>query len=214
MKRTGFFISFLIITAAFFALQLCNPPEPSGNIKPEKFWREQNEKELFSLQQKYEKSLSTLQTINNSLKKELTVTKSKLKSSKLKQHLSEVKILALAEKDSGNNVVEELSKCDSLKAEVISYIHQVDSTEALYDSTIVQLENLLAIKDTSLIVCKASYDQLKEITEDNLRRELRLTADLEQAIKVQKRKTLQNKLLAGGFLILSGILTSILIIKK
>lgn len=214
MKRLTILICFLLLGSLFCTFQTCDPIVRVPDLKPEKYWHEQNEKELFSLQQKYEKNLSALQTINDSLIKELALTKAKLKSSKLKQHLSEEKILALAEKDSSNNVVEELSNCDSLKAEVISYIHQVDSTEAMYDSTIGQLENLLAIKDTSLIVCKSGYDQLKQITEDNLRREQRLTADLEQAIKVQKRKTWQNKLLAGGFLILSGILTSILIIKR
>ena len=214
MKRLTILIAFLILGSLFCTFQTCDWVERIPDLTPEKYWREQNEKEMFSLNQKYQQNLALLQFRNDSLTKELAITKSKLKSSKLKQQVSELKVLALAKKDTSTNVTEELSNCDSLKKEVIAYVHQVDSTQALYEGTIAQLESLLAIKDTSLIVCKTSYNDLKQINEDNLRREQRLTADIEQSIKVQKRKTWQNKLLAGGFLILSGILTSILIIKK
>lgn len=214
MKRLSIIFSLIILNAVFCTFQICTPKQTYPDTKVENHWRENNEKEMFALDHKYNHNLSVLQERADSLQKELSKTKSSLTLSKQKLRSSELKLFSLAQKDTSSNVIEQLSDCDSLKAEVIAYVNQVDSTRNLYDSTISQLQSLVAVKDTSLFVCKASYDKLKILSEDNLRREQRLTEELEQSIKVQKRKTLQNKFLSAGFLILSGIVTSILIKAK
>jgi hypothetical protein len=214
MKRIGVLISFLIITAAFCLLQLCSPPENQVDLKPEKYWKEQNEKYMLSLNQRYQQNLSALQSRNDSLIMGVKELKIRLNSSKIKLRATESRLLALANNDKDTITTDELSNCDSLKAEVICYVYEMDSTHALYDSTIVQLEKVVAVKDSSLRLCKSSYSELKQISEDNLRREQRLTEELEKALKIQKRKTIQNSFLTGGFLILSGIVGSILIRGK
>ena len=214
MKRLSIIFSLIILCAVFCTFQICTPLQRFPDTKAESYWREQNEKQMLLLNRNYQRNLSDLQKCNDSLNKALDATKSKLRASKSKLRLTENKLLSLAQSDANYNVVEELSDCDSLKQEVVSYIHQVDSTRTLYDSTISHLQNLVAIKDTSLTICTASYSELNRIAEDNLRREQRLTEQLQQSIKVQKRKTLQNKFLAAGFLVLSGIVTTIIIKGK
>lgn len=214
MKRTSITIALCLIAVLLFTLQLCNPTDSFHDVKGEQYWREQNEKEMTRLNQVYQKNLSDLQTKNDSLKKELKQTAEKLKVSKLKQRLSEQKVLALAQPDTSSSVEDQLSSCDSLRAEVINYVNHVDSTQAHYDTTIVQMQEIITVKDSGLKICETSYEKLKEISEDNLRREQRLTDELQKAVKQNKRKTIQNKILAGGFLLLSGIAATIFINRK
>ena len=91
------------------------------------------------------------------------------------------------------------------------FANLVDTTQSNYEKNITQLNNLLAVKDSQIVVCAASYSQLKNITDENLQREQKLTEDLNTAYKQQRKNRIQNKFLAAGFLILSGITTTLLI---
>lgn len=213
MKPISILITVLITVALCFSLRECNK-ESSYNIKGEQYWQQQNAKAASVLNQKYEQSLSALASKNDSLMKQLSFTKTKLNVLKQQQHATGIKITALAQNDSRLTIAQQLSNCDSLKTEALNYIKQADSTQALYDSTIVQLENVIAVKDTSLNICKRTYEELSRINEDNLRRGQKLTDALEKSVKQDKRKRIQNKFLAGGLLVLSGITTSFLINAK
>ena len=203
-----------MIAAVLCTLQLCHK-ESFHDVKGEQYWREQNEKLSAGLNITYEKKLSVLQVRNDSLIKQLNFTKSKLSASKLKQHVSELKVLTLAEKkDSSNNVVEELRDYDSLKVEAVNYVHEADSTQAYCDSAMTQMQNIISVKDTALKICETGYEKLKEISEDNLRREQRLTDELDKAVRTNKRKIVLNKFLTGGFLILSGVAAAVLLNAK
>lgn len=124
----------------------------------------------------------------------------------------EVQTVAVAEKKSDTLSIEQfLNDCDSLKQQTLAYVAWVDSTQSIYESNISQLENMVAIKDSQVVICRASYLQIKGLLDENLERERKLSDDLNTAYKSQRKKVLQNKLLAGGMLILSGIATTLYI---
>jgi len=214
MKRITITIALCLIATVLFTLQLCSPTDSFHDVKGEQYWRERNEKEMILLNKKYEKDLSDLQAKNDSLKRELAKTTQRLKASKLKQHLSEQKVLALAQPDTSSSIEDQLNNCDSLKAEVICYVRKVDSTQAYYDTAMVQLQNVIGIRDTAISMCQANYEKLKAISEDNLRREQRLTDELQKSVGQNKRKVIENKILAGSILLLSGFAATILLKGK
>lgn len=143
---------------------------------------------------------------------ELKQTQYKLKVAKLKLEQSKFDVVTLAKKDTGGeSEVQKLSDCDSLKAQVLAFANLVDSTQTDYEKDISKLNNLLAIKDSQIVVCDSSYSMLKNIADENLQREQKLTEDLNTAYKQQRKNRIQNKFLAAGFLILSGLTTTLLI---
>jgi hypothetical protein len=142
----------------------------------------------------------------------LSVTQSKLKTTKFKLNQSQIALVALAEKKSDTLSFEALlNDCDSLKQQTLAYVAWVDSTQSIYETNLVQLQEMVATKDSQIVICSASYAQIKGLLDDNLERERKLTEDLNTAYKSQRRKVLQNKLLAGGMLLLSGIATTLYI---
>ncbi len=210
MKRVPLVILFTaLITGLFLTLSTCNTGE---KVKPDKTEIIKAEVKADGIDNTYNKALEKLQTHSDSLQKELSATQNKLKVTKFKLNQSQVALVALAEKKSDTLSIEQLlNDCDSLKQQTLAYVAWVDSTQSIYESNISQLENMVAIKDSQVVICRASYSQIKGLLDENLERERKLSDDLNTAYKSQRRKVLQNKLLAGGMLILSGIATTLYI---
>lgn len=210
MKRVPLVILFTaLITGLFLSLSTCNTGE---KVKPDKTEINKTEVKAESIDKSYNVAFEKLKTYSDSLQKELSFTQSKLKATKFKLNESQTALVALAEKKSDTLSFEQLlNDCDSLKQQTLLYITWVDSIQTIYDTNIVQLQEMVAIKDSQIVVCNSSYAQLKGLLDENLERERKLTEDLNTAYKSQRRKVLQNKLLAGGMLILSGIATTLYI---
>lgn len=81
----------------------------------------------------------------------------------------------------------------------------------VYENKVDLTENLVAIRDSEIVICNRSYSQLKDFIDEQARREQKLTEDLNTLLKQQKKKRLQNRLLAGGMLFISGIATTLFI---
>ncbi|MGQ0829338.1 MAG: hypothetical protein ACT4ON_13200 [Bacteroidota bacterium] len=170
------------------------------------------EAELKAIESKYQSEMFVLQNKCDSLENELDQTKVKLSDYKFKLGISKNEVLNSAKKDTiGKTVTERLSDCDSLKKQVIDFVAIVDSTTCTYETAIYEYEDLLATQTKQIVICDSSFLQVKNLMEENLMRERKLTQDLQTAYKQQRRKKLQNKLLAGGILILSGISTTLYI---
>lgn len=210
MKRVPLVILFTaLITGLFLSLSTCNTGE---KVKPDKTEIIKASEKAERIETNYKTAFESLKTHSDSLQKELSATQSKLKVTKFKLNQSQVALVALAEKKSDTlNVEQLLNDCDSLKQQTLAYVAWVDSTQSIYESNISQLENMVAIKDSQVVICRASYLQIKGLLDENLERERKLSDDLNTAYKSQRRKVLQNKLLAGGMLILSGIATTLYI---
>lgn len=210
MKRVPLVILFTaLITGLFLLLSTRNTGE---KVKPDKTEINKTEVKAESIYNSYNVAFEKLKTHSDSLQKELSFTKSKLKATKLKLSQSQTALVTLAKKKSDTlSFVQLLNDCDSLKQQTLAYVAWVDSTQSIYDTNIVQLQEMVAIKDSQIVVCNSSYAQLKGLLDENLERERKLTEDLNTAYKSQRRKVLQNKLLVGGMLILSGIATTLYI---
>ncbi|MCA0429070.1 MAG: hypothetical protein LCH32_01055 [Bacteroidetes bacterium] len=210
MKRVPLVILFTaLITGLFLSLSTCNTGE---KVKQDKTEIIKASEKAERIDTDYKAAFESLKTHSDSLQKELSVTQSKLKVTKFKLNQSQVALVALAEKKSDTLSFEQLlNDCDSLKQQTLAYVAWVDSTQTIYESNISQLENMVAIKDSQVVICSASYLQIKGLLDENLERERKLSDDLNTAYKSQRRKVLQNKLLAGGMLILSGIATTLYI---
>ncbi len=210
MKRVPLVILFTaLITGLFLSLSTCNSEE---KVKPDKTEIIKASEKAESIDTSYKIAFESLKTHSDSLQKELNVSQSKLKATKFKLNQSQTALVALAEKQSDTLSFEALlNDSDSLKQQTLAYVAWVDSTQSIYETNLVQLQEMVATKDSQIVICTASYAQLKGLLDDNIERERKLTEDLNTAYKSQRRKVLQNKLLAGGMLLLSGIATTLYI---
>ena len=180
------------------------------SLKPDKERLAKDEKTVSLIDKHYTLAMNRLKEHGDSLETELKITKEKLSAAKLLLGKSEILTVHLAEKDTAHESVrQKITDCDSLKKQVLLFAGKVDSTQGLYDFAVSRLESMVAIKDSEIVVCRSSFTELKSLMDENLMREQKLTEDLQTAYKQQRRKTLQSKLMAGGFLIMTGIATSL-----
>jgi hypothetical protein len=185
------------------------------SLKPDKAQLVKDEKAVAFIDKHYTLALNRLKEHGDSLETELRITKEKLSAAKLLLGQTELLTVHLAEKDTAHETIrQKITDCDSLKAQVLLFASKVDSTQELYDCAVSRLESMVAIKDSEIVVCRSSYTELKCLMDENLMREQKLTEDLQTVYKQQRRKTLQSKLMAGGFLIMTGITTSLYFPKQ
>lgn len=211
MKKVPIVILITALCIGLFLLFSTCSNDPQ-HLKPDKEQAQSAEKEVILVDNHYREVFTLLKLHSDSLEKVLNKTQKQLIATKIKLEQSKFNVVSLVEKDTfGLSVLQKLNDCDSLKEEVSDYVVLVDSTQCNYETTIKQLTNIVAVKDSEIVVCQISYTRLKSITDDNLQRERKLTEDLETAYKQQRKKQIQNKVLAAGFLILSGLTTSLLI---
>lgn len=200
--------AFIIGICLFFGTCSTSPPP----VKPDKTKVAEAEKKVSVIDENYKTENALLKSSSDSLQKELIQTKESLKTTRVKLQKSQSILIALAQKDTtGRSIMEQQDDCDSLKQEAVLFAAIVDSAKAEYECSFIQFENLVAIKDSQIVICGNSYSALKSLMDQNLDRERQLTQDLQTAYKVQRKKIIQNKILAGGFLILSGITTTLFI---
>jgi uncharacterized protein YxeA len=216
MKRTVVIIALLIIAVMLGSLALFHNDKPNLTIvKQDKKQLIQSEQQVNRIDKHYQHDMASLKKRNDSLQGELNITQVKLRIAKLKLGQSEITVLHFAKKDTTHESVrEQLIDCDSLKQQVLAYASLMDSTRSVYECDITQLLNKVAIRDSELVICKSAYSEMKNLMSENLERERQLTEDLQTAYKQQKRKVLQSKLLAGGFILLSGITTTLYLNSK
>jgi|GEM_PF-1279012 hypothetical protein len=211
MKKVPIVILITALCIGLFLLfSTCS--NDTEHLKPDKEQIQKAEKEVSLVDNHYREAFALLKIYSDSLERALNKTQKQLIATKIKLEQSKFNVVSLVEKDtSGLSVQQKLNDCDSLKEEVSDYVFWVDSTQSGYETTIRELSNIVAVKDSEIVVCQISYTQLKSISDDNLLRERKLTEDLETAYKQQRKNRIQNKFLAAGFLILSGVTTSLII---
>lgn len=103
---------------------------------------------------------------------------------------------------------------DSLSNQIAITNNATDSLLCAFESKTNLADQLLAIKDTQIVLCNRSYHVISNLAKEQLMREQKLTEDLNTALKQQKRTRLQNRILAGGLLFISGIATTLYIKAK
>ena len=83
-----------------------------------------------------------------------------------------------------------------------------------YESKIHIAESSIAVRDSQLIVCNKAYQDVQGLVQEQAARERQLTDDLNTILKQQRKKRIQNKVLAVGMLFVSGFTTSLIIKSK
>lgn len=102
-------------------------------------------------------------------------------------------------------------QADSLKQITDSLIVFQNQADSACIETINTLEQVVANKDSSLLIQNQITRNLRDLEKEQALKSQYLTEQLNTALKMQRRKTRQNKILAGSLLLLSGITTAILV---
>jgi len=169
-------------------------------------WRHEKSAKL-EIIKVYSKQVKYLQIQADSLHKIVNANKLNLFTYRLKTKSLQEQL---------RNDIKKMVRLDSLSVDsitpvldsLITYQVQSDST---CDVTINELENIVANRDSTILFQRSIENNLRDLEKEEELRNQYLTEQLTIAYKAQRKKSKQNKLLAGGLLILSGITTSILI---
>jgi hypothetical protein len=152
---------------------------------------------------------------NDSLKNKLAATNNLLSISKglLSAERKKVRKLSIRIAENASSQCGTLLS-DSLSGGIALLNNKTDSLVLNYERKDSLMESMIAIRDSQIILCERSYQEIKDLSLEQSRREQKLTDDLNVALKQLKRKRLQNKVLAGGMLFVSGIITTLYIKSK
>ncbi len=99
---------------------------------------------------------------------------------------------------------------DSLRSLADSLFVYQDRADTACIQTINALEQVVANRDSCISFQKLVESNLKDLQKEQELKAQYLTDQLNTALKLQRKKARQNKILAGGILLLSGITTAVL----
>lgn len=100
---------------------------------------------------------------------------------------------------------------DSLRIIADSLFVYQDKSDTTCIETINALEQVVANRDSCISIQSLVTSNLRDIQKEQDLKAQYLTDQLNIALKVQRKKARQNKILSGGILLLSGITTAVLI---
>jgi hypothetical protein len=152
----------------------------------------------------YENSIRKLQIGKDSLLKDVQLKKQSIAVFRFKTaHHEDLLREHLANSDTSNIKESELILDSLVLSQSIS--------DTACDETIHQLETVIVNRDSVIALHEKVEFNLREIQKTNEFEITFLTAQLNDSKNYLRRKTRQNKLLAGGLILLSGISASLLI---
>lgn len=135
------------------------------------------------------------------------LSKQKIALSKSQEHLNN--LLFQLKSDSFPN--RDTSVIYSLSFEIHNSQSQIDTLIITYEQKNKIYQAMVAVRDSELVILNNSYTSINDFSKEQLLREQQLTNDLNTALKSLRRKRIQNKILAGGMLFISGVATTLLI---
>ena len=158
---------------------------------------------------------SNLLKRNEMLSGQLKIVSSQLKSSKTVLATERLKIDRLTQ-----TLIYDSLPCTNREL-VDSLVNRIDKLNAItdtvfsiYENKVKLKEDLVAVRDSELIVCKTAYTRMQDLVKEQALKEQQLTDDLKTILKQQKKKKFQNRLIAAGMLFISGVATTLLIRSK
>lgn len=210
MKQTAYIILFLIGITVFCTtvfMPSCNPtasqtPPPADTsymgILREKADRAEKEFHAKALM---------LEKANDSLSAQLTIKQMSLNSYRSKARELEHRL----SEDAGKA---DALTGDSLQPRLNTYIAQRQISDSLCDESLNAYKLLVGNKDEELELCRQSQVAERDLSKEQQAQLERYSAELSTAYKAQKRKTIQNRFLAAGLLIVTGVASGLLIHKS
>lgn len=211
--KNGIIVALIACVCFLATCEFSKAPESEATISQDTLflsqWRREKQEKL-NLIASYEEEITRLQHDNDSMQVLVTETKTSMsahrfKARQLQQQLKEAITLTVS-KDS--------LTADTLTPILDSLIIAHDQSDTACDTTIHILETMVANRDSSIVFHKQIEGNLRDLNKEQELRNQILTDQLNLAFKIQKKKSRQNKILAGGILILSGITTSLLLTQS
>jgi len=152
-----------------------------------------------------------LQLRNNQLAKSLISMSALLADNKEKLASERTKVAQLAEQvnNTGDSLI-----ADSLRGEIGSLNFTTDSIISYYEYKDSVMHCMVALRDSQIVLCDQSYNQVKDLLREQEQREIQLTTDLNTAVKENKKIRFRNRLLAAGALFMSGMATTLYLKSK
>jgi hypothetical protein len=167
-----------------------------------------------AIDQSKDSAFEKLKRHNDFLQGQLAIVNTKLKQNKSSLYSERLKLSQIQEAVSTDSLCESEHLKDSLN-QSISSIHAVtDSMVSDYEYKILITESKCAVRDSEIIICNKAYSGLKDLLKEQAMREQQLTESLNEALKQQRKKRLQNRFLTGGMLFVTGLATSFIIYSK
>lgn len=151
---------------------------------------------------------------NDFLRGQLTITDYQLKDSKAKLVAERKHMAGLQSRLPKDSACSNACTTDSLNHSIATIHAITDSLIVDYESRIANTDSTVALRDSQIMICNQAYNQLKDLSKEQAMREQQLTESLNAALKQERKKRMQNRLLAGSMVFLSGIATSLIIYRK
>lgn len=172
---------------------------------------------LKSIQINNEKVLAeaTLKKQNNLLSGQLLLANKEISAGKTALNIERQNIKRLQSKLAEDTVNKKDSAIiEQVDAHLDTLQEITDSIIGDYEDKVKITESIVAVRDSQLVICNSSYQQMQNLVNEQVARERQLNVDLNTALKQQRRTRLQNRFLAMGILFVSGLTTTLLIKAK
>lgn len=198
----GLFICVVTIGTCTFNQHVDKPDQHPERDSISLRWKKEKEQ----LDSQLHKRIDKLQKGKDSLQKIVAAKKTALANYRAKALLLETKLKEVLLIVNSTQVIP-----DSLSPLSNEYFATQAASNNTCDSTITALEQSVANRDHSILLFKQSETNLRDLQREQELRNHLLTEQLNTAYKAQKKKVIQNKLLAGGLIFISGLTTTLLI---
>lgn len=204
--KYGIIVALLIVMASLVTCEVTSNSVSNSRAVPDTTLLNQWKAEKVVLVKHYEAKLCALKVVQDSMQQQVTEKKGQLAASQAKTRALQSELQKTFAQHDSSSLVALPALADSLSSSCTE-----DNT--LCDQTIQSLEHELATKDSSIAVAALMSQSLKDelaIQDSEVRA---LTAQLNVQQKSARRSVIKSKLLAGGFLVLSGVTSSLLLIQ-
>ena len=193
------FSAFVIgIIVCFFAVQSCEDKPKQVNVKEIKKeitnsgnLAETLQRNFQKAKQEFNKVADSLKTENQKLNVKLQVTRALLKKQQ--------------------TLVTSNIPCDTLRKEVVVLNELSNEQDSLCSLNISSLNQAVAIRDSQVVMCNRTYQSMYDLQKENQQRQMQLAEDLKTALKANRKKRFENKMLTCGLMIMTGITTTLFI---
>jgi hypothetical protein len=209
MKRNGIITSILAIVAIFCTLQFMPSCNKLDEVSPPTTYAEHLKQKADDLAVSQAREVAILKQRNDSLNVQLADKKQKLVSLKSQAPLLEKQLREQAARiDKGKQFT------DSLSPVLESYIELKQLSDSACAEQIVILEEIVANKDSEVLLCRESEGVLRDLSTEQQSRIDYLNQQLETAHKQQKRRLINNRILSSALLVATSVASALLINKN
>ena len=193
------FSAFVIgIIVCFFAVQSCEDKPKQVNVKEIKKEITNSGNLAETLQRNFQKAKQEFNKVADSLKTENQKLNVKLQVT-----------CALLKKQ--QTLVTSNIPCDTLRKEVVVLNELSNEQDSLCSLNISSLNQAVAIRDSQIVMCNRTYQSMYDLQKENQQRQMQLAEDLKTALKANRKKRFENKMLTCGLMIMTGITTTLFI---